>query len=112
MAYLLDFARHNTDQRDIVVLATVERFRHACMESTPTAVAKTIRGASTERVAPVMVRLMHEIKALEIVADRGRLEYAVSPLGAELLTADVEGWTPSPREQARRDASLRSAAAI
>lgn len=110
-------ACRNCDAKDLILMMLVEKLRHSGQEAHATAVASQIRGAPIFDVDKVLLRLVNEVGVLDIVVYRDNLTgrkpraYAVSPLGAEVLDNEIEGWTPSELEQSRRDMLMASAQA-
>ena len=104
-------ARKKASKRDLVVMSLVEALRgKAEEECTPLAVASMFKGrsATPEALKAAMDELV-ERDLLELVMGDRQIEYALSPLGAEVLDADMHpGWQPNPQEQMRRDAQMRS----
>lgn len=94
----LSYAAGHTDQADLLLLANVETIRDQLQPATATAVASLIGGAPPRQVAYRLAHLTH-LGALEF--DCGR--YQLSEMGAELLRQELHGWTPSRREEERRE---------
>jgi hypothetical protein len=104
---LLDRRSKQTDQADLAVMAVVETVCDQRQPATASAVASLIGGAPVRSVALRLYRLWG-LGLLDVyTSDPTR--YRVTQMGAELLARDLVGWTPSPREQQRRDAQLLSA---
>jgi hypothetical protein len=101
---LLDKASASTDQADLVILAHVETIRDQEQPATPSAVASLIGGAPVRAVADRMLRL-NQMGLIESVGDRNYGQQ-LTRFGSELLQRDLIGWSPSVREEGRRDAQL------
>jgi hypothetical protein len=99
---LLDVAIAHSDQADLVILNHVETLRDQIQPATPSAVASLIGGAPPVEIARRLDRLSY-YGALELNADRS---YQLTHLGCELLMQELVGWSPSQREQRRRDHEL------
>src|SRR4051794_29898275 len=104
---LLDHRSRHTDQADLAVMAMVETVQDQKQPATATAVAALIGGAPVRAVAMRLYRLFELGLLDELSTDPA--QYRVSAMGAELLARDLRGWTPSTREQQRRDAQTLSA---
>lgn len=106
---LLDRRSAETDQADMAILAIVETIRDQEQPATASAVAALIGGAPRSDVA----RRLHRLFYLGLLEEQDTepARYRVSAMGAELCARDLIGWSPSPREQRRRDAAMLSAVA-
>lgn len=110
-------ARAQCDAQSLIILMLVEKLRHGGEPAHATAIASHIKGAPIADVDRVLDRLTWEVGVLDRVLyrdpDSGRMPkaYRVNPLGAEVLNAEVEGWTPSELEQSARDSQMASAQA-
>lgn len=104
---LLDQRARETDQADLAVMAVVETVRDARQPATPSAVRALIGGAPYRDVTERLHRLWG-LGLLEVEPGAVSL-YWVSAMGAELCMRELIGWTPSLREQRRRDDQLASA---
>lgn len=103
---LLGSASSNTDQADLAILAIVETIRDQEQPATASAVASLIGGAP---VLMVLKRLwkMNDLGLVEMMVEPG--SFQLTELGCELMRRDMVGWTPSLREEARRQLELRVA---
>lgn len=104
---LLDNASNHTDQADLVILNHVETYRDQKQPATPSAVASLIGGAPVAKIRDRLLRLAHY--GLIDTTPSGT-SFQLTQLGCELLMRDLIGWSPSIREQRRRDLQLISAA--
>jgi hypothetical protein len=100
---LLANAAARTDQADLLLLANVETIRDQQQPATPSAVAALIGGAPVLDVYKRLERLM-AYGCLERIPTG----YQLSEMGAELLRQELVGWSPSSREDRRREAELLS----
>lgn len=91
----------------LTICMLVEKLRHSGEPATPLAIAAHIQGAPIKAVRETMDFMVDRLQVLDKVPD----SYALNQLGAEVTDAEIEGWTCSPFEQARRDAMNRSAQA-
>jgi DNA-binding Lrp family transcriptional regulator len=105
---MLDEAARRTDQADLVILAHLETIRDQEQPSTASAVAALIGGAPALAV----------LKRIHRLEDMGLIEtavvygcYRLTAFGAELLRRELVGWTPSEREERRRDEQVARALA-
>jgi hypothetical protein len=105
---LLDHAVANTDVADLVILANVETKRDRMQEATPRALASMIGGAPERKIAQRLTKMMF----LGLIDEMGawRYRFQLTEMGAELLRMELEGWSPSRREEERRNSELRNAA--
>jgi len=101
---LLNNAAAKTDNADLVILANVETIRDQSQPATASAVASLIGGAPVREVAKRLHHLAH-LGCLEGVPHQDAA-YALSELGAELLRRDLIGWSPSKREDRRREMEM------
>lgn len=106
---LIDKAASQLDQADLIILANVETLRHQQQPATASALASLIGGARGKDIR-TRVSKMVSLGLLK-GAPSAYWSYRLSPMGAELLSREMPGWTPSPTEQRRRDRQLRSAMA-
>jgi RIO-like serine/threonine protein kinase len=104
---LIDQVIAQLDKADVVVVMLVEGIRGREHEASALAVASQIRGAPPREVERRLSHLAH----LGLLEPAANSSYAVTLMGAELLYRGVEGWKPSAREQAHRDALALSATA-
>lgn len=106
---LLDQRARETDQADLAILAVVETVRDQQQPATPSAVCALIGGAPY----PAIAERLHRLAGLGLLeVDLGHVSlYWVSAMGAELCARELIGWSPSLREQRRRDSMLASAGA-
>lgn len=104
---LIDRAIADTDIADLVILANVETKRDRMQEATPRAIAQMIGGAPERQITKRLDHLMF----LGLVEELGafRYRFQLTAMGAELLRREVEGWSPSRREEDRRENELRIA---
>jgi hypothetical protein len=100
---LLSVAAASTDKADLLLLANVETIRDQQQPSSASAVASLIGGAP---VLDVYKRL-ERLRALGCL-ERSQGGYQLPELGAELLRQELIGWSPSTREDRRREAELMS----
>jgi hypothetical protein len=100
---LLNVAAASTDKADLLILANVETIRDQQQPSSATAVAALIGGAPALEVYKRMERL----RALGCL-ERSAGGYQLPELGAELLRQELVGWSPSTREDRRRERELMS----
>lgn len=107
MPSMIDMARAQCKQVDLVILTLVEMLREQRVRATPGEVAGKITGAPVREVAEKMAWMQNTLQVLE----RDHQTYMVTSLGAEVLRAEVGEWEPSPREQRRRDYVMASAQA-
>lgn len=98
-----------TDQADLILLSNVETICDQEQPATASAVASLIGGAPAGDVHKRMLRLV-ALHTLEINRSDNRA-MQLTELGAELLRAELEGWSPSKREDRRRYSQLLSATA-
>jgi len=104
---LLDHATSHTDNADLIILAHVETIRDQLQPATPSAVASLIGGAPVRDIRQRLANLHH----LDLIAIAPEAySWQLTLLGAELLRRELIGWSPSIREERRRDAELTSAA--
>lgn len=101
---LLNRAVAHTDAADLIILANVETIRDQEQPATPSAVAALIGGAPVDEIAKRML-LLAKLGCLELQATPPKT-YSVSEMGAELLRVELEGWSPSTRENRRRESQL------
>lgn len=101
---LLTITRAKCQARDLIIMTLVEQLRHLKIPATPTEVAGMIKGAPVTAVYGAMVFLVN-LGALE---RKSTFTFALTQLGAEVLTAEIEGWAPSPDEQLLRDINMAS----
>lgn len=99
---LLDVAIANVDQADLVILNNVETIRDQIQPATPSAVASMIGGAPLGDIA---LRL-EKLKYYGAVDEMAPSCYQLTHLGVELMMRELVGWSPSMREQRRRDHEL------
>jgi G3E family GTPase len=105
---LLDQAAKQTDQADLVILSHVETICDQHQPATASAVASLIGGAPVREISKRLVRLsLIGLVDLNQTATSWRL----TQFGCEFLMRDLIGWSPSEREQRRRDQELLLAAA-
>src|SRR4051812_25162195 len=102
---LLDQAASRTDNADLVILAVVESLRDRDKKAVTSAVARQIRGAP---FAAVAIRMEH-MRHLQLLDKPDGLSYALTLMGEELLRREMSGWTPSARENRRRESVARAA---
>lgn len=97
-------ARTEVDERDLVLLAMIERFNHDG-EFRPNAltVAAHIKGAPIADVKQVLDRLCDQVKVLVRINEH---DFRVTQLGIEVLLLEIEGFMPSNKEQLRRDTAM------
>jgi hypothetical protein len=105
---LVDKAAATTDNADLIILANVETIRDQAQPATPSAVASLIGGAPVDEIAKRML-LLAKLGVLEMEEGPPKT-YQLSEMGAELLRRELVGWSPSNREERRREASLLSRA--
>lgn len=101
---LIDKAVSNSDKADLVILANVETIRDQEEPATASAVASLIGGAPVREVDRRLRKLVY-YGALEADPSNNP-SYYLSELGAELLRRELVGWSPSKREDRRREAAL------
>lgn len=106
---LLDQRARETDQADNAIMAIVETIRDARQPCTPSAVSVMIGGLPYREAA----RRLHRLAGLGLLEiEPGHVSmYWLSAMGAELMVREMVGWSPSQREQRRRDSQLASAGA-
>lgn len=104
---LLDEAAASTDQADLILLSHVETLREQYEPVTASTVASLIGGAPQQIILSRLHRLT-QLGLLEPMPGRTTM-FALSAMGAEFLCRELVGWSPSLREQRRRDAKLLSA---
>jgi hypothetical protein len=104
---LLDQASRNTDQADLIILAHVETIRDQSQPASASAVAALIGGAPVVKINIRLAKLAH-MGLLELI-EINPARYQLSEMGAELLRRDLIGWSPSNREDRRRELKLLSA---
>jgi len=104
---LIDRAAALTDQADLVIISNVETLRDQSQPVTATAVASLIGGAPVGEMDRRLRRLT-TLGLLEVDPGRTPL-YWVSAFGVELCRRELIGWSPSQREESRRDLALRRA---
>jgi DNA-binding PadR family transcriptional regulator len=103
---LLRDAVANTDDADLMVLACVETVRDQEQPATASAVAALIGGAPEGEVLKRLSK-MWRLQLLDVqVVNPAR--YQLTELGAELLRRELVGWSPSNREESRRQDETRS----
>jgi hypothetical protein len=102
---LIDDAVSRTDQADLVILANVETIRDQKEPATASAVASLIGGAPVRQVSLRLYKLQH-LGCLELT--RTQDSYRLTEMGAELLRRELVGWSPSIREENRRNSHLRA----
>lgn len=101
---LLDHASMHTDKADLIILSHVETIRDQKQPATPSAVASLIGGAPVRDVSKRMQALWH-LQLVELTTDNTD-GVQLTELGAELLRRELIGWSPSIREERRRDWSM------
>src|SRR3954469_15993295 len=89
---LLDQAIANNDVADLIILANVETKRDRMQHATPRALADMIGGAPERDIAKRLDKMMFLGLLDEIGAFRYRFQ--LTPMGAELLRRELEGWSP------------------
>lgn len=107
---LLDERAGQVEAADLLIMAMVEAAVAANKFCIPESIHVLIGGLSVDEAA----RRLHRLAQLDLLEEQSNSPvstYNVSPLGAELLDRELPGWSPSEREQRRRDSFLRSAAA-
>lgn len=108
---LIDRAAALTDEADLVIMANVETVRDQLQPATASAVASLIGGAPEMEVARRLQRL-YILGVLDQVSHSRTLAgYQLNDMGCELLMRELIEWSPSAREQGRRDVQLSLAAA-
>jgi RIO-like serine/threonine protein kinase len=105
---LLDERAGQVEPADLLIMAMVESVHAANKQCVPASIHVLIGGLPVEEAARRLHRLA-QLGLLEEELSGGVGLYWVSPMGAELLDREMPGWSPSEREQARRDQFLRSA---
>ena len=107
---LVDNASKNTDQADMAILMMIETVRDQKQPATASAVASLIGGAPVGDVGYRLRKMRHLGLVEEFQASNLDLPtFWLTEMGVELLRRDVEGWSPSPREEQRRADQLRRA---
>jgi len=101
---LLDKATANSDKADLIILSNVETIRDQGEPATASAVAALIGGAPVREIDRRLRKLVY-YGCLEADPSNNP-NYYVSELGAELLRRELVGWSPSKREDRRREAAL------
>jgi hypothetical protein len=104
---LIDQRAAQVDSADLVILAHVETLRGQNLPATSSAIASLIGGATGGAISSRMARLA-KLRLVEANLGPG-VSWQLTQLGAEVMDREVIGWSPSKREQERRDAYLRSA---
>lgn len=105
---LLSTARASMDTADYVIAVMVEQIRAShgsAGVANAVTVASQINGAPRDRVADKLRRLK-TLGVLSVTNEFGDLSYCLTPLGVELLSAEVENFTQSRREETRRAREL------
>jgi hypothetical protein len=102
---LIDQAAAQIDEADLIILALVESLRGRDLEANASKVHTSIGGAPYPEIRRRLIHL-HMLGLLESAVEG---IYMLSPMGAELLAWQIEGWIPVGTEQRRRDAQLASA---
>jgi aspartate 1-decarboxylase len=106
---LLDQAARDVDQADLVILAHVETIRDQKKPATATSVATMIGGAPVRAVATRLLKLRSQQLTERSLDYYG--SHQLTQMGCELLLRELVNWSPSMREQRRRDTTLSRAAA-
>jgi hypothetical protein len=101
---MLDDAARKTDQADLVILSHVETLRDQREPVTAASPAALIGGAPVREMQRRMTRLA-QLGLLEVEPGLTPF-YWLSAFGAELLRRELIGWTPSEREEQRRDREM------
>lgn len=105
---LLSNASDKTDQADLAILAIVETIRDQEQPATSSAVAALIGGAPQGDVSRRM-KFLWSLGVLDaIYSDSSNLNYQLTELGVEVMRIGMIGWSPSPREDRRRENELRA----
>lgn len=107
---LLDQRAGQVEIADLVIMSMVEQVCGSGKPCIPQSIHVLIGGLSVDEAA----KRLHRLAQLDLLEEQRNSQistYNVSPLGAELLDRELPGWSPSEREQRRRDNYLRSAAA-
>jgi RIO-like serine/threonine protein kinase len=104
---LLDQAAKFTDQADLVILSHVETIRDQQQPATASAVASLIGGAPRNEISKRLARLAR--LGLIDASLVGDCSWQLSTMGAEFLQRELIGWSPSNRENRRRDSELYAA---
>jgi repressor of nif and glnA expression len=103
---LIDRAAALTDEADLIILANVETIRDQNQPATASAIASLIGGSP---VLAILKRI-HKMENMGLVEPHSVYGvYQLTEMGCELLRRELVGWSPSAREQARRDKKLRRA---
>src|SRR4051812_49352104 len=101
---MLDRAAANTDQADLVILSHVETIRDQMQPATASAVASLIGGAPRAEIFKRLERL-HRFGTVESAGrpfPLGIDGWQLTEMGAELLSRELIGWSPSEQEERRR----------
>lgn len=104
---LVDQAAARVDAADLIILANVETIRDQEQPATASAVASLIGGAPVMDVLKRLFKL-EDLGAVDKTLTSG--SFQLTAMGEGLLRREMEGWSPSTREQQRRDDQLRFAA--
>lgn len=92
------------DTADYVVAVMVEQIRASygvAGVANPITVAGQIGGAPHDKVA-IKLRRLQSLGVLSTISEFGDPSYCLTPLGVELLSAEVENFAQSKREEKRR----------
>jgi len=100
---LLSEAVAKIDKADLILLAHVETIRDQMQPATASAVASLIRGAPVMEIA-FRLRELHRLGCLEVNHDVPT--WQLSELGVEVLRQELIGWSPSEREDRRREREM------
>lgn len=106
---LIQDAIARTDQADLLILANVETIRDQVQPATASAVASLIGGAPVPELVRRLKRL-HQLGALDV--DHDQRTWQLSEMGAELLRQELIGWSPSQREENRREYEIQRKASV
>lgn len=106
---LLAQVAKSTDQADLVILSHIETLRDQQEPATASAVASLIGGAPVGKIYERMTRLMG-LQCLELENTEIRA-MQLTELGVEVLRKELLGWSPSRREDQRRERMLLEALA-
>jgi hypothetical protein len=105
---LLDERAAQVEPADLLIMAMVESVHASDRQCVPASIHVLIGGLPVAEAAKRLHRLS-QLGLLDEELSGGLGLYWVSPMGAELLDREMPGWSPSVREQERRDLQLRSA---
>lgn len=108
---LIDRAAALTDEADLIIMANVETLRDQLDPATASAVAALIGGAPEREMARRLQRLYHLGVLDQVAHSSSVVGYQLNEMGCELLMRELIEWSPSAREQGRRDVQLSLAAA-